>query len=122
MINKENMLKWIEELENTNLNQGTGFLHTTIDGNSGDRYCCLGILCNVAIKNGVDVTINKGIQTLYDDATEMPPEKVDKWIGVDKESIFVKYKGREFPVEYLNDVVKLSFKEIAKLLREFYID
>jgi hypothetical protein len=51
-MNKEIAKKWITELRSGKYKQGTGRLHGT-DADGSDRYCCLGVLCEIAVSEGV---------------------------------------------------------------------
>jgi hypothetical protein len=48
-MNKEIADKWIEALRSGEYEQGIASLQ------SGGRFCCLGVLCDLAIKEGNDV-------------------------------------------------------------------
>lgn len=58
MANTENMAKWAEALESGEYEQGRN--HLAIIGEDTESgktfYCCLGVACEVAIKNGVELS------------------------------------------------------------------
>ena len=47
-MNKEIAAKWTAALRSGEFNQGTGALR-----DMDDRYCCLGVLCELAVREGV---------------------------------------------------------------------
>ena len=51
MLNYNNVLKWIDALRSGKYKQGKRRLHIPID----NTFCCLGVLCEVAISEGVDI-------------------------------------------------------------------
>lgn len=91
MINRENMLKVCEVLETTALRQGRGRLAAYPDGRSA--YCCLGVMCEVAMDSGiaVDRTVNltsyvtdeTAVKIIrYDDEEILLPGSVQQWLGL----------------------------------------
>lgn len=45
--------KWAEALESGLYDQAKGVLHTVKEGK--DRFCCLGVLCRMAYRDGVGI-------------------------------------------------------------------
>lgn len=60
---------WAEALESGEFKQGTGSLHPT-----QDRYCCLGVLCVLAGRDGVQAEWRN-------DDEDLPPV-VMSWVGL----------------------------------------
>jgi len=53
-MNAEPKRLWLEALRSDEYKQGTDTLCTpTVDG---DRHCCLGVACEVAVKAGIFIT------------------------------------------------------------------
>ena len=48
--NKENIQKWVDGLLSGEYEQGRGKL------NKDGKFCCLGVACEVAIKNGLNLS------------------------------------------------------------------
>lgn len=81
---------WLEALRSGEYKQGVGVLHNETE----DTYCCLGVLCDVAIKQGVNVettTLERhgGLDderevTAYGDEAEYQilPTAVKAWAGM----------------------------------------
>ena len=68
---------WVEALRSGKYRQTTQCLHDR------DGYCCLGVLCEVAIDNGVKVKVSEGGgTTLYGGQEEKLPESVQEWAGL----------------------------------------
>lgn len=79
--NPEIMQEWAERLESGKYKQGRGALRRD-DG----TFCCLGVLCEIAVEAGV---IPQPIQTVwtggkfaYDGQTNLLPESVFTWAGL----------------------------------------
>lgn len=78
-MNPEVKQLWIEALRSGEYKQGEGALHNNIT----DEYCCLGVLCDVALKNGVELTIDKTEHnTAFATRTASLPHKVVSWSGM----------------------------------------
>src|SRR4029077_12689635 len=110
-MNKENMNKWIEALRSGTYKQGNMYLHMcTEDG--VHKYCCLGVACEVAIENGVEIStrlrnhlVSGGTQKIYDEETSTLPDSVVEWLGL-------AYRGGEYLIDHLitmNDGERKSF-------------
>lgn len=109
-------MKWARALESEKYRQGRGALK------SGSQFCCLGVLCEIAPKGTVKTKLKpKGARdTAYDGMTGVPPASVKKWAGLacdnpTLEPTLGTLKGR---ATRLNDDVKLTFNEIAALIRK----
>lgn len=120
---------WIAALESGEYAQAIGTLQQTEDTRLGDKvypkgFCCLGVLCEVAIKNGfhVEKMSEGGLKKVaYDGAYDYLPNTVREWAGM-------KSTSGEFSIEDdpdrdsaelidLNDNGK-TFKEIAQIIRD----
>ena len=95
--------------------------------NRNDKsYCCLGVLCEVAIKNGVSIIKNKHEYITYDEESNIPPIKVMNWLGVieDKKRPMIDNRNfvwKDFIINrlaYLNDEKHKSFEEIADYIED----
>ena len=102
--------EWIEALESGEYKQGRNKLRT--ETTNGNEFCCLGVACEVMEKNGV--------HTDYEKYTAVPPLKVIQLLGLKPTS-----RPMTSLVEW-NDSERLTFKEIAEILREksseFFLD
>lgn len=93
MMNPEVKALWLDALRSGEYEQGQNFLHSEKDGKH--TYCCLGVLCDLAVKAGVlsetvsmeyvDPDGDEDITTLhgYGHETGVLPKVVQKWAGLD---------------------------------------
>jgi hypothetical protein len=77
MTPQEARKAWVEALRSGDYKQGEGVLRDG-DGN----YCCLGVACELAVKDGVemDVYTPEDGSTLYDGQAIVCPRKVQDWL------------------------------------------
>lgn len=90
-MNEDVAKKWVEALRSGKYRQGKGRLRQTDHTNHG-RYCCLGVLCDIAEKEGkfkwkdwIDAqNVYVSHMTLQPDfmATASLPPEVARWAGV----------------------------------------
>ena len=105
-LNK-NAQKWVRALRSGKYKQGRECL--CVDG----KFCCLGVVCELAIKAGVRVkkseTQEDGVR--YDEQACVLPTKVMEWVGLKDD------EGRfgDGMLTSLNDSGK-SFKQIARII------
>lgn len=121
-MNPEVKKLWVKALRSGKYKQGTGVLHRT-----DDRFCCLGVLCEVAIKQGVQLStkIDEDLGFYYyDDADAVLPEKVQKWaeLEVANPDVYIRQPPYSFgnvltSLAELNDD-RFSFEEIAKVIED----
>lgn len=117
---------WVAALRSGEYKQGKGLLRRP--GKTGDKFCCLGVLCEMAVKAGV-IPAAKYMEaaTIVGDrygygggktgpSTELPPKKVRDWAGITTENGTFDVQG-DFPntLTELNDNGK-TFKAIAKII------
>lgn len=139
MVNKENMLKWVQALESGEYEQGVGTL--CVVGSDGTaKFCCLGVAAEAAIANGVALErvdalpvsgyrptgeVEKAVETVY------LPDLAMEWLGSERINPVIGYSVcgfgtcedptcRKITAAQANDEMVLSFGQIAAILREFY--
>jgi hypothetical protein len=72
--------QWVAALRSGEYKQGGGQLHNSIAG----EFCCLGVLCDLAVKAEVDVRVQPGaFGTEYDGQTGSLPAAVQEWARLD---------------------------------------
>lgn len=96
MMDQEVKAQWVEALRSGEYHQGTGRLHHISGGQS--LYCCLGVLCELAIKAGINVPTNSKPEcecsacvesppvdfvVRYDGSDDFLPEMVRQWSHLD---------------------------------------
>lgn len=120
--------QWIAALESGQYQQGKRVLRT-----SDDTYCCLGVLCDLAVKadlakwenisgDWVIMPKNETFETAYgaDTATGLLPRFVREWAKLDTENPFVETSTSSGRVclSQLNDTYDYSFAQIADAIKE----
>lgn len=118
-MNKEIKDRWTAALRSGDYKQGQGALCAVQEGQP-DEFCCLGVLCDLAVKAGTipqpaltDYTSytstrcqfrKYGDPDAYDTQTALLPEVVVKWAGLDDQSPNVRVDDGEESLTALNDV------------------
>jgi hypothetical protein len=106
MTPQEARALWIERLESGTIQQGFGQLA------AGQRRCCLGVLCDIAVEKGVIDSYQHdwGGLDIYKDVMEM--------VGIQSEGgDYLIDDGTKRSLIQDNDSCRLSFPEIAKIIR-----
>lgn len=106
-MNPEIKAAWVAALRSGEYKQGRGQLR-----NTDDEYCCLGVLCDLAVKAGVTEWVFSLESTSYGcgayEATVVPPPEVREW----DEHSGLSEKGLIFA----NDEEGMTFDQIADLI------
>lgn len=119
MANKKNIKKWVTALRSGEYCQGRRSLRFQ------DKFCCLGVACELALKSGVDLEVIHvcGIWN-YDEQTGHLPKKVQNWLGIQEKNPVLQAKLRSAqisaPAAVLNDQYEASFDEIADAIERTY--
>lgn len=130
---------WIDALLSGEYQQGTGYLcQMTGDG---PMFCCLGVLTDLAIKSGVNISIttkdDRGNDiVVYGDSFETLPSEVMEWSGLDTPNgawfYSVHHKLENPDGHFIDEVDEIeeslverndtgsSFEELAKDIEEFF--
>jgi len=82
-LNPEVKEKWVAALRSGEYSQGEGVLKDVPEGDSTPKYCCLGVLCEIAVQEGVI----KKVPLMNHNAGKSRvgvylPRKVAKWAGL----------------------------------------
>lgn len=129
--------KWLTALRSGEYEQGKGYLKVEPeDENDKPKYCCLGVLCDVAIKSGLpldeetvtDVN-NEGYElqaVKFNGNQSFLPPQVQDWAGMDGDgwsggdpTVITKYGEEdelEFNISVLNDGENYDFNALADLI------
>ncbi len=105
-MNKQVKKKWVAALRSGKYKQG---IEKLCSGNqNGTRYCCLGVLSQIAVNEGVCSrrAAFKGNSTLNKVITD--------WAGLDTDDPDVFFEEGECSLVSLNDSKRLDFKQIAR--------
>lgn len=109
---------WTEALRSGDYEQGKGSL-TNIDGTGTKYFCCLGVLCAVAVANGLDLLVYEDEDRVtYNGASAYLPEAVMEWAGLEQEDppLLKPETDNEYWASTWNDVHNTSFNRIADLI------
>jgi hypothetical protein len=141
MVNKERVALWADELINGDWQQGNGKLRVD------DKYCCLGVACEVAIANGCVMPVGEYTTEDEDDggpiiygygvveqAYYLPREAME-WYGFDQNDPVIKFVQNNPPTRaarpgenaiwtasFANDDAHSSLREIGQMVKEFYLE
>lgn len=98
---------WVRALRSGKYGWGKGQLNP-----SEGKFCCLGVLCEVAIR--------RGIIDSYPEGEGFPPPKVRSWVGLkDCAGMFdQRYKNKTSLVGLNDEARRNPFKMIADLLEK----
>ncbi len=104
---------WLTALRSGTYNQTKSTLA------NAEGHCCLGVLCDVAIKNGLDISVevNQDGEFIYDGETNYLPESIQLWADISENPSVTRDDGNEDFLSILNDY-HLNFNEIADLIEE----
>jgi hypothetical protein len=109
-----NQLKWVEGLESGKYTQTRNHLE---DANGN---CCLGVGARIAMENGLAITTTtapNGIVS-FDFKSDYLTDSVMNWLGLrTEEGQYQAAEGITTDLTDLNDVRKLSFAQIAAIIR-----
>jgi len=117
---------WIDALKSGDYEQGEGRLRRT-RWNAPPSYCCLGVLCEIAVKDGLDVKVDPVYGT-YNDEGAVLPSRIQEWAGLGSYDgtfgVDLKVNdsnGEECIVSNLislNDAAGYTFEQIADVINE----
>ena len=105
-MNQEIKAQWVEALYSDDYEQGQEYL-TKRQGDTF-TFCCLGVLCDLAVKAGVDVTVKEHKEAgfdyvVYNSKSGTLPRSVMEWAGLTESSPAVNYEGGQIALTDLND-------------------
>jgi|SRR5688500_2127325 len=111
--NKENMRLWVAALRSGEYEQGHGALH-----DHNDKFCCLGVACEVALKAGVKMPVTPhGNYIRYGQEISHLPTVVQEWLGLPVMDPFV---APMVSAVSANDGHRWSFEQIADSVEALY--
>jgi len=103
--------EWVAALRSGGLKQGFFRLNKPVD----DTYCCLGVLCEIAVEAGVVEKKDMNGYATYDGSGHCLPSAVCEWAGLDKSN--PQPKNSKSALISLNDN-KFTFNEIADVIEK----
>jgi hypothetical protein len=118
-MNPEIKKRWVDALRSGKYRQ----TRSALNDNGG--YCCLGVLCELAVEDGVTrrapIDRCRNGYTFNEDTTNLagafPPRAVYKWAGLPEERLGVAVGGTE-TLAGMNDNGD-SFEKIADAIEEY---
>lgn len=121
-MNQEIKARWVRALRSGEYLQGSGMLCLRDLINQVDYFCCLGVLCDLAEKDGVtegyphDYGYDSEALLSYEGMTEVLPKKIQEWAGLTEDNPVI--PSRDARLATLNDEADLSFEQIADLIEQ----
>jgi hypothetical protein len=124
-MNPEAKALWTAALRSGEYQQGKWSL------NANGKLCCLGVLCEVAVKAGVRVRVRVRVKTtttydlrdneksftIYDGEDMVPPPSVREWAGLDRSNpMLTSDEGVTLAAAEWNDRQDASFRAIADMI------
>jgi hypothetical protein len=116
-VNEEIKAQWVAALRSGEYEQGTGYL------NADGKYCCLGVLCELAYEAGAVTKYSNLSPAEYGPAGDalVLPYYVQNWAGLYDQTVDVETHGYDrIPLSVLNDggesYDSYSFTQIADLI------
>lgn len=115
--NKENVRKLVEALRSGEYEQAKSRLAWLSKDGKNFKYCCLGVACEVAKKNGLDLEVllvDGDTSKSYDNATLHLPRRVIEWYGFTGQNPQLRREdGYYDTATHMNDQQGLDFNTIA---------
>lgn len=108
--------KWVAALRSGEYRQGMNALRR------GEQFCCLGVLCDLAVRDGAEVKAKPGTSDadstwVYDESVGILPESVVAWAGLDSLAPRVESPIGALSLPTLNDG-GYTFEQIADFIED----
>ena len=123
-MNNEIKANWTAALRSGEFAQGRFYLSAKDPDIEGRQYCCLGVLCELAVREGIvgkRETSHHGVMKYGENSDVYLPQEVAEWAGLDSGDPIVRYQVTpdsdlaDAHLSDLNDCGRL-FPEIADLI------
>ncbi|MEV6638445.1 hypothetical protein AB0M54_47820 [Actinoplanes sp. NPDC051470] len=118
-MNSDVKARWVKRLRSGDYPQGTGALQ------NDKGFCCLGVLCEIAVEDGVirPATPDSHGDYVYDSRVSFPPASVTEWAGLESQNPDVRgfnQYGRSVnaPIADFNDLYGYDFVALADLIEQ----
>lgn len=130
MVNKENMRRVVAALRSGRYLQGHGRLKEIFKDSI--HYCCLGVMCEVAMEHGVILDVARhplgdfSMSVSFDGSSAFLRKRVLEWLGLDVsvegdgDPVIGMYGNQKISASYANDELKWDFERIAASMEEYY--
>lgn len=82
-MRQEIKTRWTAALRSGDYLQGHGYLQNRVPGGPR-RFCCLGVLCDLAVADGVEVSVYVPTTgaVMYGGTDTLLPQTVEEWAGL----------------------------------------
>ena len=120
-MDKKIKKKWVAALRSGKYRRGTGHLCAYDKTSKKNKYCCLGVLCDIHAKaTGNEFVKDSSRIREYLDESDFLPLEVQEWANLKANggSLKKKVKGHTNLVS-LNDSGDANFKEIADAIEKY---
>lgn len=121
-MNEDVKRRWTEALRSGAYTQGESRLHAVRHGQH--YYCCLGVLCELAVEDGLVGARFAGFDPLMGDyrygearMSSVLPVEVAEWAGLSQADPSIEIDGVPVRLSFLNDT-GTAFARIADLIEE----
>lgn len=125
--NKERIRLFVNALRSGKYRQGRGKLAEYKPEEKRVRYCCLGVACEVAKANGLELRRER-VDFEYGYAhdqkgldTSLLPRSVRDWFGFDSENPLLVTSPRDYYAVDCNDELRWPFQKIADAFENKYL-
>ncbi len=109
LMNPDIKALWTTALRSGKYPQGIGRL------NSNNRFCCLGVLCELAVEAKVcEKEEYRSAYATYSGHGGLLPKSVEEWAGLTASTPTID----EVTLTYYNDSLKFTFNQIADLIEK----
>lgn len=122
---------WTSALRSGKYKQGKNYLNI-INANNEHQYCCLGVLCEIAIKQGMNIETEEDRTSVifasdnhiratikYEGDECTPPPAVQQWAGIGAEGGYIHPTNDDPSLVRDNDSGK-TFDEIADIIDKHF--
>jgi hypothetical protein len=121
MPNLDNIRLWVDALRSGEYEQGLHVLHNL----ATNTWCCLGVACDVARKNGVAIQVADSVihgegpklRETFDGHGSYLPPSVQNWLGIDSDNPVLD----DIPATDWNDIRNASFNGIADAIEAEFL-
>ena len=110
-MNQDIKAKWVTALRSGKYTRGKEFLQRN------GRYCCLGVLCDIAASENVVTAAKLGNIVNYDNMRHVLPTAVLKWADIKTPFVYLDNPVKGWTsLTGLNDSSSATFAEIADVI------
>ncbi len=113
-MNQEIKDRWIAALRSGDYKQGFHTLRR--EGLKGDTFCCLGVLCEIAVADGAVEATRQKYGWNYGANSCILPAEVLEWAELESSTGDFELNGEPISLVDLNDHLEWDFNQIANAI------